>query len=306
MTENIGNIFDIQRFSLHDGPGIRTTVFLKGCPLACVWCQNPESISTQNELMFFEKKCTGCYQCIKICPNNVHKLIEGERFIERKLCTQCGKCIESCYPQALIMSGRSISVNEIISEVEKDWQFYKNSGGGVTLSGGEPFFQPEFSLAILQKLKERNYHTAVETSGYAKWKIIENALDFLDLVIYDIKEIDPEKHKAYTGVSNDLILINLEKLVGAGTNLNIRIPLIPGYNDSIYDIEKTAGFLKKIKIKEVELMPYNNLAESKWACLGREYKLKGKKQQTGTEMGKLISRLKSFDIKVFYNGEVYE
>jgi len=306
VDEIKGNIFDIQRFSLHDGPGIRTTIFLKGCPLSCIWCQNPESISTEPELIFFEKRCTGCGECVKVCPNKVHQLVDGKRFIKRKLCRQCGRCVQECYSEALVMCGKSMTVSEVISEIEKDRLFYRNSGGGVTLSGGEPLFQAEFSLELLKKCKNKGIQTAIETSGYLRWEILEKVLDYLDLVLYDIKQIDSVKHRQYTGVSNELILANLEKLAEKKVSLNIRLPIIPSYNDLESDLGKTADFLKKLGVKNVELMPYNELAESKWSCLGKEYKLNGAKPDSSQKMKKIIDKMKSFKLKVLFKGSEYE
>jgi len=300
-----GNVFDIQRFSLHDGPGIRTTVFLKGCPLSCIWCQNPESISKEPELMFFEKRCTGCGECVRICPNKVHRFVNNKRFIKRQFCKQCGKCISKCYSEALVMCGRSMSVSGIFEEIEKDRLFYKNSGGGVTLSGGEPLLQAEFSLKLLEECKERNINTVVETSGYARWEILEKALEYLDLVLYDIKQIDPVKHKTFTGVSNELILGNLEKLVGTGVPVNIRLPLIPSYNDQVSDLEKTVNFLKRLGTKKIEMMPYNEFGESKWNCLGKEYKLNGVKPQSNLAIQQIIDKLKSLKLKILFQGCEY-
>lgn len=305
MSKIKGNVFDIQRFSLHDGPGIRTTVFLKGCSLSCVWCQNPESVSMEPELMFFEKKCTGCGECVRVCPNKVHQLINNKLFTKRQFCKQCKKCISKCYSEALIMCGKSMSVAEILDEIEKDKLFYKNSGGGVTLSGGEPLLQAEFSLKLLKECKERDIQTAIETSGYAKWEILEKALNYLDLILYDIKQTDPVKHKMHTGVSNKLILANLEKLVGIKAPLSIRLPLIPSYNDLISDLEKTVNFLKRLGVKKVELVPYNELAVSKWSYLGKEHKLSGKKLQSSQDIQQIIDKLKSFKLKILFKGDEY-
>jgi pyruvate formate lyase activating enzyme len=292
MEEIKGNVFDIQRFSLHDGPGIRTTVFLKGCPLSCIWCQNPESINIGPELMFYEKRCVKCGVCIKACPNKVHKIINGDRSLRRELCRQCGKCAQACCAEALVMCGKSMTVSEVVDEVEKDKLFYRNSGGGVTLSGGEPLFQAEFSLELLNECKNRGIKTAVETSGYLRWEIMEKALGFLDLVIYDVKQIDSARHRQYTGVSNELILANLEKLTKKKVPLSVRLPIIPLYNDLESDLEKTANFLNKLGIKKVELLPYNELAESKWSCLGKEYKMNGTKPLSKETMQKIIDKMK--------------
>lgn len=263
-----GWIYDIQRFSLHDGPGIRTTVFLKGCPLKCLWCHNPESQSSLLEIAEFKDRCIGCGQCIEICPE---KAITGkEWFINRKICTRCGKCAEICPSGARKAIGEKMKVEDVLVEVRKDKIFYKNSGGGITLSGGEPLMQPLFSQELLRRCKKEDINTAIETSGYASWSNINKVLYFTDFIFYDIKHVDPLKHKEFTGRSNVLILRNLKKIVRR--DIVIRVPLIRGFNDAIEHITIMAEFLKELKyIKRIELLPYHRLGEAKYCRLCRKY-----------------------------------
>ncbi|RKY67342.1 MAG: glycyl-radical enzyme activating protein [Candidatus Latescibacterota bacterium] len=272
-----GLIFDIKRFAVHDGPGIRTTVFLKGCPLNCWWCHNPESIDPKPELVLFEDKCIGCGKCFEVCPQEAHEVLpDGTRVYHRERCVLCGRCVEVCYAEALVMEGREVTVEEVMAELRKDALFYGSSGGGITLSGGEPMFQPRFTLAILERCKSEGFHTALDTSGYAPWGVYEKVLPYVDLVLYDLKHMDPIAHRKYTGVSNELILENLVKLGESGVPIEVRMPIVPGINDGKDDIMRAAEFLKRVKnITQVVLLPYHKFGEAKYKRLGREYKLKG-------------------------------
>ena len=270
-----GIVTDIQRFSIHDGPGIRTTVFLKGCNLHCFWCQNPETIAAHPQLMIFFDRCIGCGECFKRCPNGAIEATPQGRVYHRDKCKLCGTCVEYCYAEATVMEGRIVSVEEVIEEVKKDMPFYENSGGGMTLSGGEPTMQAEFCLAILRESKKAGMHTALDTSGYVKWETFKEILKYVDLVLYDIKHLDPQKHKEYTGVSNELILSNLKKLDELGIPIEIRMPLIPGLNDSEDNLSAASEFLSQLKnVKRVKLLPYHRLGEGKYERLDMKYELK--------------------------------
>ncbi|HHW03892.1 MAG TPA: glycyl-radical enzyme activating protein [Thermoanaerobacterales bacterium] len=267
-------IFDIQRYSIHDGPGIRTIVFLKGCPLRCPWCANPESQKMVPEIMYSEIKCVLCQRCVNACPVNAIKVINGKIHIDRELCNVCGLCWEACLNEALKVAGKEVTVKEVLSIVEKDRIFYERSGGGVTLSGGEPLMQAEFSAALLAACKKKGLNTAIETSGYQKWELFLPILENTDLVLLDIKMMNTDLHRKIIGVPNNLILDNARKIVELGKDIIVRIPIIPGYNDSIENLRNTAEFAANIGIKEVHLLPYHRLGESKYNQLGRIYNLK--------------------------------
>jgi pyruvate formate lyase activating enzyme len=272
-----GIIFDIERFAIHDGPGIRTTLFLKGCPLACWWCHNPESISPRPQLAFFPNKCIGCGRCFTACPNGVHELRpDGGREMHREKCVSCGKCAATCFAEALVIEGREITVGEAVEELRKDTPFYETSDGGITLSGGEPMRQAAFSAAVLAACRREGLHTALDTSGYAPWEEYERVLPFVNLVLYDFKLADPEEHRRYTGVSNELIRENLARIDAAGVPVEIRIPVIPGVNDGRANIEESARVLSGLKsLTRVVLLPYHALGETKYPRVGRTYRLDG-------------------------------
>ena len=300
MEKSRGLIFDIKRFAVHDGPGIRTTVFMKGCPLRCMWCQNPESIDKETELMFFKNRCVLCGECVKVCPKGVHRIgNKGERIIKREFCIKCGKCIEICPTQALERVGKWVTVDEILEEVQRDRAFYEMSGGGVTISGGEPTFQNEFVKNLLKECKNIGLHTCLDTSGYCKWKRLESLLKYVDLLLYDIKHMDASLHKTFTGVSNKLILENLRKVVAKGKKeINIRMPLIPGYNDSIDNIKNTVKYIVQLGIKEIEILPYHRLGIAKYEQLGLEYSLKNIYPPSNGYMKKMKEIIQSLGSKV--------
>ncbi|MCL4466880.1 MAG: glycyl-radical enzyme activating protein [Chloroflexi bacterium] len=266
-----GLIFDIKRYAVHDGPGLRTVVFLKGCSLSCAWCHNPESISPRPEVSLHPERCIACFTCVKVCPNQVHQFGEGgEHVLERDRCKQCGTCTESCYAEALVMVGKKLSVGQVMEVLNEDRAFYEASGGGVTLSGGEPFMQAEFTTALLQSCKAAGLHTAVDTCGNVPWAVIQKTLPYIDLALYDLKHMDPGEHKRHAGATNDLALRNLRRLSKSGVPIEIRIPLIPTVNDSPAHVEAIGRFLASLdNIVGVRLLPYLRLAGSKYASIGR-------------------------------------
>jgi pyruvate formate lyase activating enzyme len=288
-----GTIFDIERFAIHDGPGIRTTLFLKGCPLACWWCHNPESISGRPQLAFFAEKCIGCGRCFTVCPEGVHeKLPDGSRALHRERCTLCGTCVAECCSGALAMEGRTITVEEAVTELARDRPFYETSGGGVTLSGGEPLAQPEFTAAVLERCRSEGMHTCLDTSGQAPWEHLERALAWTDLVLYDFKIADPALHRKYTGVANDLIRENLLRVNDRGTPIEIRMPVIPGVNDGEENLDATAAVLAPLaSIRRVTLLGYHRFGESKYRRMGRTYRLDGTQPPSRERMEEVAARL---------------
>ncbi|MBM3239715.1 glycyl-radical enzyme activating protein [Candidatus Poribacteria bacterium] len=304
MDEVKGLVFNIQKFAVHDGPGIRTTVFLKGCPLHCWWCHNPESIKGRKELVLFDNKCIGCGECFKVCPNKAHEVLpDGKRVYHKEICVLCGKCTDICYAEALVMEGKEMTVEEVMVELRKDIPFYENSNGGITLSGGEPLFQHEFTLAILKQCKSEGLHTALDTSGQVPWRVYERVLPYVDLVLYDLKHIDSVTHRKYTGASNELILDNLVKISEYGVPIEIRVPIIPGINDAKKDIVGAAMFLNTLKnIILVDLLPYHRLGEAKYSRLGEKYKLEGLQPPSKEHINEIAEWIRSYGLEVHVGG----
>lgn len=268
-----GWVSDIQRFSLHDGPGIRTIVFLKGCPLNCSWCSNPESKQPEPEVMFHAVKCIRCGTCVEVCPKNAITLKASTLVVNREQCDGCGRCAEECPTGALKMSGELMSIGAVIEEIEKDRGFYRSSGGGLTVSGGEPLSQPRFLQNLLSESKARGIHTAVETSGHAPWEEIESIIPFTDLFLFDLKHIDPGEHTDLSGYDNQLILENLELICKKGAQVIPRMPVIPGINDASENLDATAGVITNLGLKEIHLLPYHLYGTGKYTMLGIEYPL---------------------------------
>ncbi len=265
-----GNVFNIQRFSLQDGPGIRTTVFMKGCPLSCIWCHNPEGLSAECELSFDVKKCIGCGECAKICPVGAHVMRDGVHIIERERCTSCMRCVGVCPSRAIEQAGRIMSAREVIDELMKDKAYYKENGG-VTLSGGEPLLQPEFSKVILAESKKRGISTAVETSGFADKDVFMSVASLADIILFDLKLCGNEEHKKYTGVSREKIDINLKAAADAGIPVILRCPIIPTVNDNIEHFEGIVSKAKTVKtLKEVHIEPYHTVGLAKHRLIGTE------------------------------------
>lgn len=272
--ETRGIVFDIQRYSIHDGPGLRTTIFLKGCPLRCKWCSNPESQNPYPELFIRKDKCNRCMRCVGVCHVGAITLDEDLR-VDRSRCDFCMKCVDVCPTGAIKSTGEYMSVEQVIEEASKDEIFYRNSGGGITISGGEPLYQGEFTLELLKMCKEKNFHTALDTCGYGRWEIFAEILEYTDLVLFDVKHLDSEMDRKMTGVGNELILKNLERIGEKGKSMWIRVPVIPGYNDSEEYIKEFADFLSKVHFEKVSLLPYHNWAEEKYRALSMHYPLNG-------------------------------
>ena len=269
-----GTIFDIRAFSLHDGPGIRTAVFFKGCPLRCAWSHNPESQRRQPELMLHPRRCIGCQTCVEACPQSAIRMLHGAPVTQREICQACGACVDVCYADSRQIAGRAYTVAEVMAVVERERLFAEASGGGVAFSGGEPLMQVKFLLALLQAAKQAGLHTAVDTCGYAPWRAFERILPFTDVFLYDLKLMDSESHRRYTGVSNERILDNLRRLSRMGRPLILRVPLIPGVNDSQQELQALGAFAAGLpSLQRIDLLPYHNSAESKYHGLGRDYPL---------------------------------
>lgn len=264
-----GLIFNIQRFSINDGPGIRTTVFFKGCPLRCKWCHNPESQKTSPELLFLNEKCVGCGKCVSVCKNNVH-VLSDKHHIFREFCTFCGECENICSADALELAGKSFTAEDVMKHVMRDKLFYDSSGGGITLSGGEPFLQFDFMLELLKLLKENGLHTCIETCGFTDTKKIIEAAAYTDIFLFDWKITDSVLHKEYTGVDNALILKNLKALDENGSKIILRCPIIPGINDNMEHFKGIADIANSLKsVIGIDIAPYHELGLSKLARLER-------------------------------------
>ena len=294
-----GMITNIQRFSIHDGPGIRTTVFLKGCNLRCFWCHNPETLSSRAELQLFLDRCIGCGECFRRCPRGAHVQIDGQRRFDRGKCVGCGTCAETCYAQALVMAGECKTVDEVVDVVLRDRPFYETSGGGVTLSGGEPLLQLEFSHAILERCREEGLHTAIETAANFPWAQVASILPVTDLVMVDIKLIDADRHKQHTGVSNRRILENVKRLGQAAKSLIVRTPIIPGVNDNPQDVAAIASFVAGLpNLQYYELLPFHPLARGKYDSLQMTYSAKGLEIPAREHMDQLAEAAQALQIPV--------
>ena len=275
-----GMIFDIKRYAIHDGPGIRTAVFFKGCPLDCWWCHNPEGKSAKPQLMFRENRCKAAGECLQVCPRAAISW-QNRSITDWAKCDDCGKCAEVCYAGARELVGYPISIDPLLKEILRDVPFYDQSGGGVTFTGGEPLFQLRFLVQALQACREKHIHTAVDTCGYTSWANFKPLLPLVDLFLYDLKLMDEEKHIRYTSLSNKLILSNLQKLSGAGAHLIVRIPIIPGINDDEQNLEQCATYLAGLlQLDGVALMPYHDIGKAKYQGLGMEYRLPNTKIPT--------------------------
>lgn len=296
-----GLIFDIQRYSIHDGPGIRTLVFMKGCPLSCIWCCNPESQSPSQEIMVTPNKCIGCKRCIEVCPTGAAE--KKDPLEARELCIVCGSCVKACPSTARRLVGHYMSLEEVMKEVEKDFPFYQRSGGGMTVTGGEPLMQADFVRMLLKSCQEKGIHTAIETCGYAEWEDFKNMLEYVDLTLYDIKYMNNEKHRELMGVGNELILQNAKEVAKLGKDMVIRVPVIPDCNDSLENMEAIAEFARTLEgVEEIHLLPYHRLGESKYDRLGKSYKLKGVKPLDKESLSKQKKIIESYQLKVQVGG----
>lgn len=295
-----GTVFNTQKFSIHDGTGIRTLIFMKGCPLRCIWCSNPESQRTGPEVMFVRSKCTGCGKCAALCREAA---VDDVTFdIDRSRCVKCGLCTSKCYAGAKKMTGCQVTVREMMELIEKDRIFYTNSGGGVTVGGGEPAMQHGFVEELLKACRESHIHTAIETCGYGRWQDICGMFDNADQIFFDLKAMDPELHRRLTGVSNELILHNAEQAAVRGKDVIFRIPLIPGCNDSLTNIEETGAFVGGLSGNgsnvSIEILPYHDLGRDKYRWLDMDYGLEDTGKPDATQVEELKTILKDHGCSV--------
>jgi pyruvate formate lyase activating enzyme len=294
-----GIVFNIQRFSIHDGPGVRTTVFLKGCNLSCFWCHNPEAALITPEIEFFPEKCIACGACVQTCQYAAQELVANERVYRRDLCQQCLECVDECFSGALVTAGRQSTSQEVLAEIERDRGYYQHSGGGVTFSGGEPMLQKDFLKEMLVMSRASGFHRAVDTAGNVPWEWLEEVLPETDLFLYDIKAFDREIHQKATGVGNQRILENLVRLDGTGKPIWIRIPVIPGVNDSLEEISQIAAYLAPLKsVQWVELLPFHTLGSEKYASLGKDYPARGLTPPSKQKMAELAAILEGQHLSV--------
>lgn len=296
-----GTIFDIRRFALNDGPGIRTVVFFKGCPLRCLWCCNPESISMEPQLAFVQKKCNNCGECIPVCQEKVFTNPKNQLKVNHEKCNLCRDCIETCTEEALKIYGYSAESGEIIEEAVKDKNYYENSGGGLTLSGGEPLYQPEFALEILQKAKQKNLHTCIETSGYASQQTFEQISPYTDVFLFDYKMTNESKHIKYTGKSNRKILDNLAWLNKQNKTVHLRCIIVPKLNDRLRHFKAIAELSEKYPgIEQVEVMPYHDFGVPKYREIGKPYHLEidNVSKEQGKEWVEKLDKLGCKNVKL--------
>jgi glycyl-radical enzyme activating protein len=291
-----GFVSDVKRFAVHDGPGIRTTLFLKGCPLNCLWCHNPEGISPKPQLAFFTHNCIRCGECLSACKHGVHELHETGRVLRRENCVACGACEEACLGGALRLYGRTMTAEEAKGIALEDRGFYEQSGGGVTLSGGEPLLQADFCRALLRALKEEGIHTAADTCGCVGWDAFEKVLPFTDMFLFDIKHGNDAEHRKLTGCGNRLIIDNLKRLSGLAKRIEIRLPLVPGCNDSEETIRGIGRLLGPLGIEAMKILPYHSLARSRFAALAMKDTMPDVPSPSDDDLKRVAAMLREYGV----------
>jgi pyruvate formate lyase activating enzyme len=297
--ERSGMVFNIMRFALHDGPGVRTTVFLKGCPLSCWWCHNPESQEPEPSPMYFAGRCRLCYDCVAACPHQALQFQDGTP-LTSAACVRCGDCAEACVAGARQLAGERKTVSEVLAECERDSVLFDESGGGVTVSGGEPLSQPDFTEALLEACRERGIHTALDTCGFAPREVAVRVSGSADLVLYDLKLLDPAAHRKYTGVPSGPILDNLAALTETGRQVIVRVPLIPGVNDQPENLSALADFVWLTGLRRIDLLPYHRIGVDKYGRLGRNNRFGDVEPLPAAEVSRIASDLaaRGFTIKI--------
>jgi pyruvate formate lyase activating enzyme len=300
-VEARGLIFHIMRFSLHDGPGIRTAVFFKGCPLSCWWCHNPESQNFTPDVMYSAERCRLCGECVEACPHGAIQRV-GDRMTVTEECDRCGTCVDFCGAEARSVSGRVMTAGEIMKEIERDLVFFDESGGGVTFTGGEPFSQPDLLEAVLTECRARRIHSAIETCGAAPQEQLLRISALADLILFDVKMVDAARHRTYTGAGNRNILANLEALMAAGRPVVVRIPVVPGVNDGSEDVRAACEYLAQLPVERVEFLPYHPSGMEKYRRLGREYKLESTPSPDADSMAEIAAQMYAAGIPVTDHG----
>ena len=298
-----GMVFDIKRFSIHDGPGIRTTVFFKGCPLSCWWCHNPESQATEPEMMFRENRCIRCRACQAVCKQSAISWDGDVISTDMEKCTLCGVCVEACYAEAREMIGREMSVAQVMAEIERDIAFYDESAGGATFSGGEPLWQRDFLLDLLRACQEKEIHTTVDTCGFATWETVDSVREYVDLFLYDLKLMNDARHQKFTAVSNELILSNLRALAEPGENIVLRVPIIPEINDDDESLRQLGAFAATLpNVNQMSLLPYHPTAVDKYRLLHKVCGLQGIRPPSDRRMAEIAEILSEFGLQVKIGG----
>ena len=304
VIERKAFIFNKQKYNMYDGPGVRTLVFFKGCPLRCKWCSNPEGLERKYQIMFKPTTCVSCGSCVPVCPQKIHSISSsGEHIIDRSIdCIGCGQCVEACIPDALKVSGEQVPISELLEYVEQDRAFYDQSGGGVTLGGGEVTAQPEAAINLLQACKQEGLHTAIETCGYTKKETILRFAEYVDLFLFDLKHIDSDRHFELTGVRNEMILENLEELIMKRNHVKVRMPMLKGINDSEAEIRGVIEFLKPFRefknFEGIDLLPYHKLGVNKYVQLGMDYPIEGDPSLDDADLDRIEGWIREYDFPV--------